>query len=158
MKFVKGVAVFLVCCLAAYGAFTLFKRPPQVDVPRGDISYLQDMGIHVQGTQPADTGLSAILGDVEGVAPISAGAGSPFGGAGSSTPPSFLTEPTTSSVPPSFMTDFTESSPRVAAATLEPLPATEIFPSVIEILPSPTFSEPVEFMFDPVPVEVFIFD
>ena len=153
MKFVKGVAVFLVLCLALYGTFALLKRPPQIDIADSEKSYLQDLGIHVQDTQPSDTGLSAILGDVEGVAPIGPSLGSPFGGTGSATPPSFLTEPTTSSAPPSFMMDHAETAPRVAVATVEPLPVPEVFQPVVEVLPLPTFSEPVEFIFEVIPIE-----
>ena len=154
MKIVKGVAVFLVLCLAAYGAFALLKRPPQVNIADGDKGHLQDLGIHVHDTQAADTGLSPILGDVQGVAPISAGIGSPFGGAGSSTPPSFLTEPTTSSVPPAFMMGVTETAPRVATATVEPLLTPEVSEVVDDLLPPTTFSDPVEFIFEPIPIEI----
>ena len=143
MKFVKGVAVFLVCCLAAYGAFAILKRPPKLEIPEGDRTLLAGMGIYTQETQPTASGLSPILSDVEGVAPV----GMSFGG-GSSAPPSFLTEHTASSVPPSFMT---EPTPFVATASIEPLSAQDVSPPVIETLPPPVF---VEFPIQEPPVVV----
>ena len=159
MKYVKGVAVFLVLCLVAYGAFTLLKKSPQVNVPEGDISYLEGLGIHVQGGQAADSGLSGILSDVEGLPSVGSSMGSSFGG-GSSAPPSFLGNSSTSShgtpssVPPAFM----NAAPRVATATIEPQTASGFAPSGVGVFPAPNFTESVDFPIQAVPVEVIPFD
>jgi len=133
VKFAKRVAVCLVLCFAAYGAYALLKRPPQLDIPESDIGYLEDLGIHIQETQADSSGRSPILNDVEGVAPIGA---SPF--TGSSTPPSFLVEPTTSSIPPPFMM---ESAPRVAEAHTSSVPVPGFFVPTVEVLPPPSLIE-----------------
>ena len=139
MKFVKGVAVFLVCCLAAYGAFTLFKKSPKLDIPESDVYGLRELGVDVRDTRAGASGLSPILSDVEGVAPISATTGTSFGG-GSSTPPDFLAGPSASSTPPPFMM---QPAPRVVTANTEPPSALEFSPPVMEVLPPPAFAEPV---------------
>ena len=143
MKFVKGVAIFSVLCLALYGAYALLKRPPQLDIPESDLSALSDIGIHVRDPRAADSGLSGILSDVEGVAPVTAAIGSPIAGSGSSTPPSFLTGSTASSTPPAFI----DATPRVAVAP----PAPSEPQAVIDVLPPPTFSEPVDLLIQEIP-------
>ena len=146
MKFIKGIAIFLVLCLATYGAYTLFKRPPQIEIPENDRVTLQNLGVDVQDGQAADSGLSAIFGNVEGVAP-----GSSFGMTGSSTPPSFLAAPTTSYTPPPFM----ETPLRVAAVHAESQqPVSESFQPIGEVLPPPNFSDPVDFPVEMPPIGV----
>jgi len=156
VKFVKGVAIFLVLCLAAYGAFVIFKKPPQLNVPDSDISYLGDLGIHIQDGQASESGLSGVLNDVQGVAPVGT-AGTPS----SSLPPSFLVEPATS-----FAAPF-EPAPRVAAASMQPalessssesvvFPPSNIVEPAIGVLPSaPPFSEAPPFEAPPIPITGF---
>ena len=160
MKFVKGVTVFLVLCLAVYGAFVLLKQPPKIDLNEADIAALNELGIYAANGQAAETGQSAIFG-VEGAPPIgfmtgtSAGAASigavPFGGtsidggSGSSVPPSFLGGQVASSGETiSFAPSFAESAPRVAAASDPLQSAPEFFAPSDTLLPPPVFSAPVE--------------
>ena len=151
LKFARGFATFVVLCLAAYGAFTLLKRPPQIDIPEGDRGVLADLGIPLHDTRAADSGLSAIL-NVEGVAPVGASTSSPFGGTGSSAPPSFLAGHTTSSTPPSFMTS---TAPRVAVAHPE---LQESPRSAVEVPPPPNFFEPAGLPVQTSPIEIPSFD
>ena len=155
VKIVKGTAFFLVLCLAAYGAFVLLKKPPQLDVCVNDYAYLEEeLGIVLQSGQAADSGLSGLLGDVEGLPSFGSTTGSPFGGGGSSAPPSFLTGSASSFTPPSFM----EDAPRVAAGHLEPQQSIQQPMPTMEILPPPGYSDPVNFPapppFEPLPFEV----
>ena len=144
MKFVKGAALFLVLCLVACGAFVLLKKPPQLDICESDFAYLEGLGIVVQSGQAADSGLSDLLSDVEGLPSVGASMGSSFGGGGSSAPPSFLAEPVSSFTPSPFM----ETAPRVAAGRTEPHPV-----PIMEVLPPPVYAEPpVDFPVQPPPV------
>jgi len=155
VKFVKGTVVFLVLCLAAYGTYTLFNKSPNLDVCESDFAYLEALGIHIQDGQVADSGLSGILGDVEGVPAIGATGSTSFGGGssappsflGNSAPPSFMTEPTTSSTPPPFM-----DAPRVAVANHEPQTTPDFFQPTVEPLLPLNFSEPANF---PIPAPPF---
>ena len=113
MKLVKGVTIFLVLCLAAYGVFTLLKKEPIVDLNESDISRLKDMGIDVSnGGRASGSGLSGMF-DVEGADPIGA-----VNSATGSAPPSFMVEPTTSSVAPFHA----EAAPHVAMFSPEQQP------------------------------------
>ena len=152
MKFVKRVAVFLVLCLTAYGTYVFwndFKKPPHT-IPDRDIGYLQDIGIHIQDAQAASSGLSGILSDVEGAAPIGGSTGTSVGGVGSSTPPGFFAAPTGSPTPPTFF----DAIPRVAA-NVEPQFVSHV--SSAEVPPPPMgYSEPTDFPIQvpPPPFEV----
>ena len=155
MKFVKGVFFFLVLCLAAYGAFELLKKPPKIDVCESDFAYLEgELGIVVQNGQAADSGLSGILSDVEGLPSVGASMGSSFGGGGNSAPPSFMAEPVSSFTPPPFM-----DAPRVAAGHIDMQP---VLP--VEVFLPPGSAEPVESPvlpqapFEPLPFDTPSFD
>ena len=171
VKFVKGSAILLVLCLAAYGAFTLLKKSPQIDVSDTDIAYLEEIGISIADGQAADSGLSAILGGIEGAPPIGSSSGIPATATGSSVPPSFLGG-TASTAPPAFLSAAMDTAPTFAPAYTEPQQAAEFQPS--ELLPptfapafdavplpdsaSPETSEPVQFLdqapaFDASPLE-----
>ena len=138
MKFVKRIVIFFVLCLAAYGVYTLLKKPPQLDVPESDLSYLLEVGIPLQDGRASESGLSGVLGNVEGVAPI----GTPMSnssGTESSAPPSFLVAPTTSYAAP-----FEPAScmPVTDITNIELQPAPEFSSPVAVPLPSPTITEP----------------
>ena len=131
MKLVKGVTIFLVLCLAAYGALTLLKKPPQLGVSEKDRAYLEAIGIDIQGDGTESiTGLSSIFGEPDGVAPV----GGISASSTSSTPPSFLVEPTTSSMAPPFI----EAVPRIAASS------SEFSAPPVDVFPPPNFVEPVD--------------
>ena len=134
MKFVKGTIIFLVLCLAAYGAFALLKPSPRTDLTDSELQYLQSIGINIQGGRAAESGLSAVLGDVAGVESI----GTDMGASPSSTPPSFLTGQSGSSLTPSFA----DSALRLASSSPDQ-PAPESFVPAIDVLPPPNFVEPV---------------
>ena len=122
MKLVKGVSIFLVLCLAAYGAFTLLQNQKSVDLNKDDIAILSGMGIGVSNDGHAsESGLSSMF-DVEGADPIGA-----THNASSSTPPGFLGgEPTTSSLAPSYG----ETALPVAMSSheLQPAPPMDVLP------------------------------
>ena len=162
MKFVKGAVVFLVLCLAVYGTYALLDKSSNIDVCESDFAYLEKLGIHIRDGQAADSGLSGILGDVEGV-PLVGAMESSFGGGGSSappsflgnsSPPSFLAEPTTSSTPPPSM----DAAPRVAAANSESQSTPDFFQPAVETLPPLNFSEPVDFPMQAPPFEASPFE
>ena len=121
MKLMKGITIFLVLCLAAYGAFALLNQSPDVRVSPDDIAVLESMGITVSNDGHAsDTGLSGMF-DCEGADPI----GSVNSGSGS-VPPSFITEPTTSSMAPPY----TGAAPFVAMSSseLQSVPPMDVLP------------------------------
>ena len=134
VKYVKGVALFLVLCFATYGAFALFKKPTNNNLSESQRAYLGEIGIDVTNDgQAADSGLSPMFG-AEGVAPVGA-----IGTSSSSAPPSFLVEPTTS-----FAAPF-EPAPRVAsvdAPGVELQPAPEFSSPEATVLPPLDFAEP----------------
>lgn len=134
MKFIKGVAIFLVLCLAAYGAYTLLKKSPQLDITESDRAILEILGINVQDNQASESGLSGVFNDVEGVTPIGATMG-----AASSAPPSFLSEPTTSYVPPSFLV---APAPPVGME-LQNVPTYSDEPTGFPVQPPATYQQPV---------------
>ena len=140
VKFVKGVAIFLVLCLAAYGAVVLLKPDPKIILTESDIAALEDIGIHVSDGLPDESGQSAIFG-VEGAPPVGASTGTSSSATGSSTPPSFLGGQSALSAPaPAFIA----AAPRVAVAG-EVLPsAPDFFAPAIDVLPPPNFIEPAD--------------
>ena len=159
MKFVKGVSLFLVLCFAAYGAYTLLKKPPRIDLTDDDIALLVELDIHVADGQADESGLASIFS----VAPLGAASegSAPLGsmpGTGSSVPPSFLGGSTGSPVPPpavfaaaaaSIETGPVEAIPRVAVAgdALQSAPlqsAPDFFMPGIDVLPPPNFADPIE--------------
>lgn len=130
MKSVKGIVVVAVLCLAAYGACVLFKQPAQLNVSDSERAYLEELGIYIQDSNASDSGLSAVLGDVEGIAPIGATMGTSSGSA----PPGFLSIPVPSSIPPPFVA---EPAPKVTAPGIEPQSVPEFSP--------PSTAEPAGF-------------
>ncbi|GHT22780.1 hypothetical protein FACS189419_05830 [Planctomycetales bacterium] len=92
MKYVRFFVVVFVLFLAAYGGFALLKKPPQLNVPDGDIDYLKSIGIEIQDGQASEGGLSGVLNNVEGAPPIGV-AGVPAGAKSSPAPPSFFDSP-----------------------------------------------------------------
>ena len=136
VKFVKGVAIFLVLCFAAYGAFVFLKPDPKIFLTEDDIAALEDIGIHVSDGLPDESGQSAIFG-VEGAPPVGAAMGTSSTGTGSSTPPSFLGGQSVSSAPaPALIA----AAPRVAAAGGDALlSAPDFFAPAIDVLPPPNF-------------------
>ena len=88
---VKGTAIFIVLCLAAYGAFVLFKRPPDLTVSEKDRDSLRDLGINIDSTE-ASGGRSAIFNTVSGPPPV--GTGKNPGRGKKAVPAMFTSEPT----------------------------------------------------------------
>jgi LysM repeat protein len=149
VKFVKGTIIFLVLCLAAYGAFALLKPSPRTDLTDNELQYLQSIGINVQGGRAADSGLSAVLGDVDGLEPIGTGMDAPP----NSAPPSFLTVPSDSAFAPAFV----DSALRLASSCPDQ-PVPESFTPAIDVLPPPNFTEPVNPPVQSPPIETPLFE
>ena len=138
MKIIKGVTTFLVLCLAAYGAFTLYTnltKPPKVDLTGDDVNYLKSIGIEVQGDGRASaSGINTMI-NMEGVAPVGAEIGTSSSVAlpavfGGQVAPSF-----TAAAPP-----YAAESPAPSSAPAFPGPAPPA-----EVLPRQNISEPAGF-------------
>ena len=149
MKYVKGVAICLVLCFAAFGVFTLLKPPPQVDLSDENIRLAESLGMDVGDGGAAETGLSAVFCDVEIGFDIGLPSGVPsnsspppglFGGSpsGTSTPPShFGGGVQVPPVPPPPVT----TDPRVAMAGERMQTSPDFFAPV---LPAPNFAVPAD--------------
>ena len=130
----KGAAIILVLCLATYGAFVLFKRPPDLSVSEAERESLRDMGINITSTEAAG-GRSAIFNNDKGVPPVG---GRKSHGHGKQALPAMLVGSEPTSFAPTFdeaplyspSTDDTEAPPFMA--TVSPPqnpPASVVVPS-----------------------------
>ena len=149
-KHTGKISIFLVLCLAVFGAFSVLRKESNPDISEADAEFLLDYGIQVTGTQADDSGLSTILNNVEGAPPLGASGTSssiPAGiaGTGSTAPPSFLAGHEQSSAP-SFAPAFGEAAQYVAAE----VDHNSGQPGV-NVLPPPSFTAPDE---TPTPVEL----
>jgi hypothetical protein len=139
VKFVKGVAIFLVLCFAAYGAFMLLKPTPKGSLSADDTEYLARLGFtNIQDGQAADSGISDIF-SVQGLPPMEGFADMPFDDMGSYAPPSVLFEPTPS---------VAEPVPPVAAPCFDGQPVLDSVPDFSSqeaiVLPPPNVPAPFE--------------
>ena len=157
-KATKGAVAFIVLCLAVYGAFVLFKRPPDLRVSEGDSAALRDaLGIHILSTEVTH-GRSPILNTV--VAPPIGGSKT-SSGRNTSLPAAFGGPVVNSGVPsfdeapafapteaPMFDTMSAESEPPPFIATAEPptasaVPSAPLYGNQVQIdVPLPPQSPP----------------
>ncbi|MDR0870258.1 MAG: LysM peptidoglycan-binding domain-containing protein [Planctomycetaceae bacterium] len=65
-KTIKTAGIILMACLALYGTYTLFRKPPQINISAEDRDYLQRMGIDA-AEEATSEGLSGVHGIAQGV-------------------------------------------------------------------------------------------
>ena len=159
MKIVRGLSIFLILGLAAYGVFALLKSSPNIHISEGDKAYLEGLGIQITCGQAEDSGLSQIFGNIEGAPPVGVpGVSNPGAASGvlgqtvaSSSVPGILGGPAApapvaaaSSVPPPFMSGM-DSTPPFVAADSEPHQAAEFSTPPFELLiPSENAEQPAD--------------
>ncbi len=111
---VKGTTVFIILCLAVYGAFVLLKRPAELKVSEEDrVSLQKDHGIEILSNDTTG-GRSAFFNTVSGAPPVGA---KPSGNAKTVVPTAMSGMKQASSAPP-----FDEAPPFAASTAASEAP------------------------------------